>query len=1153
MATIKINGFAAPYRSKTLRDSADKVVQRNGVLSFSGELSEAGGILTVPPVEFLQKGMIVIAEDPKAIAIPAGLEEPFYLTIRSPSAFKLDDLIYGFAKAPSEINEGLVIIAEKANGTWYPKYALTNDAIIESIEKDRIDFGHTRPLSGLKAVYSAPNIVLDGGSIIDKAGERHDLIGPMIFTPAGSDADYPRVDKIIYRRGLDSEFRIANVQLLTGGTYSTSTKKLYEAEYATSANPHQSVQPVILTDNTVAILTIRGSGEVFSLEYAKYTSNRQVVTVASTVIVSGLDSSEFDVIRDSSNTLYCVYRKSGRITFQRINGATGALVGIEVQLDEGVAAVNHPRIEQLPNTDIAVVYEEQVTPTTKKIMYTTRTSTGALVRSPVRVSAATGGYASPDMAITPESFVHVAYEDTINGTILYKVIDDAGVDVYDALVVSSATIHPTLGVLSSTATKPKIDISSNARVFVAFLQEKPGTEKGLVFWSGGTAKMQDLINISEDILNYDFQILPTSNAKNITIARASSIDHVHLSDKGDILFSQNIAANGANDVAVVDDIHGSLLHAWALPSASSYTDYGSPLDVQHIGPQNISGLINSINLNANEMLVATADAPTNIGNRVTVSGSSESNDGVYYVVQLTQLNIDAPNDYILVQVDSNFTGPESDPANVKAQYAQIDGNAARFIKTVAESESRAYTVDELPTDVLIARVVQPGNQIINYIPGNEPLSNSDTLGIFGSTVISWEAPNAGELVVTGTTRILDFFNNIEYSILGDTLNLNEGDAVYVILDGVDTNPELNVAQVDLLPWDAPIQVFGFVRNGNFVPKFLAEADIDELIPGESGTIGEDLPVKLRERLGLVDDDNFVPYSNTNIIESDDSYPIAISKLDQQVQDILDANPEEDNFVVVNPAGQSLFSTSLFTWEFDHTITDIFVFVNGRKMRQSKTGDLDYDFRKTSPNTIEFAYTIPYNATVTIWNTIMGGGGSGGGGSLEVQQGGNPVDSATNIINFDGSGVSVTQESPGNVKVTIDAGATQRIVKQVLNNTGVAIPQYSALTWLPNGSIALADANMSSLSLFAGIAAEAIPNGQYGTAVKGGNVPNALNALGLAPGSYVYLGETPGQLTTTPPPGLTDTIFKVGKAEPPDGAAQSNAVDLFLEPEVIAAP
>ena len=126
-------------------------------------------------------------------------------------------------------------------------------------------------------------------------------------------------------------------------------------------------------------------------------------------------------------------------------------------------------------------------------------------------------------------------------------------------------------------------------------------------------------------------------------------------------------------------------------------------------------------------------------------------------------------------------------------------------------------------------------------------------------------------------------------------------------------------------------------------------------------------------------------------------------------------------------------------------------------------------------------------------------------------------------------------------------------KKVKNGLGSEIPKYSVLAWQDDGTVTFADASVHSVSDFAGISLEVIPIGAFGLVQKTGYIPGALQSLGALPGNYIYLSTSPGQMTLNPEDSESDTILKLGKAEPPSGIASPNAIDLHMEIEVISEP
>jgi hypothetical protein len=128
-----------------------------------------------------------------------------------------------------------------------------------------------------------------------------------------------------------------------------------------------------------------------------------------------------------------------------------------------------------------------------------------------------------------------------------------------------------------------------------------------------------------------------------------------------------------------------------------------------------------------------------------------------------------------------------------------------------------------------------------------------------------------------------------------------------------------------------------------------------------------------------------------------------------------------------------------------------------------------------------------------------------------------------------------------------------MAKYVKNVTGVAIPAYSVLCWLDDGTIGLAEADVIAKSDIAGINPTQIANGAWGWIIKTGYIPNALVGLNAIPGAHVYLSEEAGRMTLTSPSPLTDTIVKIGRAEPPSGVVSAVANDLHMEIEFLSEP
>jgi hypothetical protein len=1160
MAIIKTNGFAAPYRSLTLRNGKRLSTGRSGLLEIFGPIVESSGIVTVPPVRFVQQGLLVENPDPRDVIIPLGLIEPYYLTVRSPSVVLSSDLIYGFAKSPTDISDDLVIVGEKANGQWRPYYDIDIDAVVKREERDRLDLGLARPLDGLRTTFLSPDFTLSAGVAVDKAGQKHRIEAPVTITRINEDADWPRVDRMVFRRPLDKYERIARVEQILGGTYSEGAQTAHKTAFINaSLGVHQQTKAVSLVDNRVAIITMRGYGTTYQLIHTLYSDDRQSLLSAPTVsVVDNITRKDFDIAMLPNGELSIVYISEGRVRLQRINPETGALIGIPVSVDSNTQVCEKPSISILDNGQQVICYQQASGPTTFTIFFTKRNITGGALFPPVNLTNTPGSFTSPFVVCTDDYYCYLAYK-TNDGNITLRTLNDIGQDFGPAVVVSEEVEHPVHGTLSGNATYPKIIVSGSKKITVSFLQEKPSSEKGIAFWTDGAATMIDLQDANEDIQDYNVLVTEPFNSRCVTFSLDTGIYFYKIEENNDITLSETLEVGLSSSVFNIRETFGSITHFWANNFSSSFVDYGSPVAVPVIGPVVISGTLGSFSISSSQFVVDSASAP-NIGDQITIAGSSLGNNGPYIVSDISIETFDAPGDIAIISVTSTFAATEEDPLNVLAQYAEPAGNSVNFIKSVSDIKGRAFSNQEQNCDVLLARIIQPGDVVLNYIPNNEPQSDSDTLGIFGSVNISWEVVGPSIFQANGTLRILDFFNNVEYQIAGGDYPLNEGDALYVRLEDSNLTPSYEVAPLNEIPWEDPIQVMGFIKDGEFYPKFLIQADVGKLDSGEIITIGEDLPLPIRTRLGILQEDLFEPYTSAVYIDTPDSYPTAISKLDMAFASALASISANQYFEAVLAPSGGIPSGSFITLPLGQNYivgsSQLKVFFDGVLKKPGLTREyVEVEDALSLGTTIQVLRDIPEDMEVMF--AIIYPAATANQVSINVLE--NDVLKAPNVsaINFVGS-VDVQQVIPGIANVTFTGssgpGGGNLQTKRYRNGTPSALPPFTCLAFLDNGQVVPADANILSIADFAGITLETILPGQFGDVGKLGNIPGILTALGIqvTPGTILYLSGTPGEIATTAPVNPGDTILLLGQAEPPDGTAMGLfASDLWLNPQIIS--
>lgn len=147
-------------------------------------------------------------------------------------------------------------------------------------------------------------------------------------------------------------------------------------------------------------------------------------------------------------------------------------------------------------------------------------------------------------------------------------------------------------------------------------------------------------------------------------------------------------------------------------------------------------------------------------------------------------------------------------------------------------------------------------------------------------------------------------------------------------------------------------------------------------PFGSFGFSQELTTTARAKLGLFSETIYEPFTSLTQISATDSLPTAISKIDASIGTMLAEVPLEETIVV--QAATTTITAQSMTWNPLNTMFDIVVYVNGTKQNQDATGGLTQDFRKTNNKTLQFSYTLPINAEITIREERTGGGGNSGG-------------------------------------------------------------------------------------------------------------------------------------------------------------------------------
>jgi len=133
------------------------------------------------------------------------------------------------------------------------------------------------------------------------------------------------------------------------------------------------------------------------------------------------------------------------------------------------------------------------------------------------------------------------------------------------------------------------------------------------------------------------------------------------------------------------------------------------------------------------------------------------------------------------------------------------------------------------------------------------------------------------------------------------------------------------------------------------------------------------------------------------------------------------------------------------------------------------------------------------------------------GSKIKDEGAN-VATKVETINFVGSGVSASRNTDGSVTVTVPgvtAGSESATKVSRTNGSGVPIPQFSVISELLNGQIAMLDPSIAERSQFSGIAISSFAIDGAGEIQLDGLVVGALSGLGFQADESVFISTTPG--------------------------------------------
>lgn len=1198
MVILKHLRFRDLYNSNTLNAKSDWIYGKSGLLR-GGDISVQGLTVTIQPMVFVQKGLVLETMDPANIAVSSEtLARPHLLAVSVATnvQFPSEVLAVTIIARPEDASDQVVIVAEY-DGTEYRKVPYLDIAGTQAYQQNHlVATQHQGVVDGSKTEYNAGVFTIDTGVVTNSEGLDVPFGAEAAFNQADLDPDYPnRIDEIVVRKNAAGRERPSFRHYVVGDAFNkTGGPTNITLAYTASDKIKRRLRKFTPVSAAGHIATYLDDYEDASaLIWIK--SGTDMQAFGAPVALGTYD--DYGAAISEFGNLYYVARKNDDDSVLVFNQAdiNGALVGADVQIYDAPAAVTDIKIALDELRGRVYIFFREFNAGKYEIKYASINLAGASITTPLTIvaTAIAGSIANFDVHVdVVEQIAFVSYEDT--GRVFMKSFNlDSGNSVtppsefrnYGELSDDSALLVTETGI-SGTATNPRVVRADNKELYVFFRQVFNGSDNELFIWNEhyqtdfgwkALCPFTSSAGVSVD----EFSVgLNTFNSAFFATVRASGGTQEIKDEKVDLYQLEvlhSVAIESATDIISPDvqrDRYGVISGGYIRqPSSVAEVNNGSAQDSLAFGPGSFNGHpLTSAQFVVTEANILSLPRPVQNGDTFLVTGAG-ANNGLAGTIQTMLVTNILGVDYYIFTTNQTFT---YETGSISTQFYYLSGSddVVLFKTPAVKEETRdVLTLRDIPTDVWVTRAmirsdvapaVSPVIEVFNrpdstaFHPSIRNLYDLMNISVTDGGTTAWaNTPDTFEW--TSDINIYQHGREDHFVISGPgDVEIQEGQVAYVKLP---PNPDssqpltMEVADSHSLYFDADgLRILPIVYRTN---NRLYSRWADVMFPGEENTpgFGGGVPQDLLDFIGSTgESDNSPDYSSNNYVVDGDNLVDAISTLDSQLFYLASLQPEEEVFYIV---GATTFITAAaMFWDSSNSQLDITVWKNGQKLQQELTAVMlnpasTEDYRKESNNQLKFAASLIPGDKIVIRRENASGGV---GGTFIVKQGNVNVAVGINKLNFTGGGWTIVDAGSGQVDISFaGGGGGSSLSKSAYNNTGVTINAPSVLCWQNDGSVDLADANTAALSDFAGINLNSIPNGSYGSLVKGGNVAGVLAGLGATPGQSVFLGTTPGTFTLIPPSGPGDSVIKIGRAEPPDGVFTAVADDLFIEIEVLSTP
>lgn len=495
----KTVGFRSPYIGDTFQDLTQKILGRDGYLS-GGKVSDDGANITIPPIVFVQRGIVVETEVAAPLLPVPVLPEPWFLVAAVPDDDPVTGVIFSVTRDLISATNGTVV-AYKTGGVWQNPVSVDVIGAFSKASEAGVESG-AQPFFTLDGSDNMNEMILNRGRVVDPDGIRRSLpreagssAKSLGFTPVRAHPTKGRQDYIVLRQRESFTSEVSHLigGLFDDGSYGGVSKTGTRLSYF--GRRGGSVGEQWFAYGSGANLRIQGgpTGESF----AELTLLVGAGSIGETWIAGQ---------RESDSAVILLYTDSGDVRMVSFNGTTGAQIDAPVTIDTQGNTCRHVRGEIDSSELLHVVYEhdEGGGPPSQQAYYTRRTIAtasfaSAAITPRIVTGAATGRNDTwPDVSVDRQGNAHIVYTSGLLsdefGELAYAVIGQAGnlevnqLELVAAAVGKQADPDDKIGFVATAFNnirKARVEVTPFDEVYAVMLGDETGTVDQVLMFSPG--------------------------------------------------------------------------------------------------------------------------------------------------------------------------------------------------------------------------------------------------------------------------------------------------------------------------------------------------------------------------------------------------------------------------------------------------------------------------------------------------------------------------------------------------------------------------------------------------------------------------------------------------------------------------------------------